>query len=95
MDGLHVPEINSFETDGSEGIDAPIQYGPTGSKLGTVPEFIVIVIEALSAHCPAFGVNVYVVVERLFIPGDQDPVTPFVELFGKGCKVAPVQTGFT
>ena len=37
----------------------------------------IIDLVAVSAHCPGAGVNVYVVVARLFNAGDQVPVTPF------------------
>ena len=41
------------------------------------------------AQSPEVGVNVQVLVERLFSSGDQDPLTPLVELVGKGSKVEP------
>jgi hypothetical protein len=47
-----------------------------------------------TAHCPADGVNVYVVVAVLFIAGDHVPVIPFVEVVGKVNK-APAQNGPT
>ena len=46
------------------------------------------------AHCPAVGVNEYVVVAEVFIAGDQIPVIPFVELVGN-VKAVPIQTGAT
>ena len=51
----------------------------------------VIVIVALLAFCPAFGVKVYKVVAELFNAGHQFPVIPFVEVLGKAAKVAPEQ----
>jgi hypothetical protein len=38
---------------------------------------------AALAHCPAVGVNVYVVVAVLFIAGDQVPVMLLFEVVGK------------
>jgi hypothetical protein len=55
----------------------------------------VIVVVVLTAHCPAFGVNVYVVVAVLFIAGDHVPVTPFVEVVGKAGIAVPEQKGPT
>jgi hypothetical protein len=46
------------------------------------------------AHSPMFGVNVYVVVDKLFKTGDQVPVTPLLDVVGKGLKVDPLQIGF-
>ena len=47
------------------------------------------------AHCPAFGVNVYVVVAVLFNAGDHVPVTPLFEVVGNGLNVVPLQIGAT
>ena len=49
------------------------------------------------AHCPAVGVNVYVVVAVLFIAGDQLPVigVALVDDVGSGDNVAPEQIGAT
>ena len=74
---------------------APVQIGFTVANVGTILELTVIVNVAVVAHCPAVGVNVYVVVAVLFNAGDQVPVIPFVEVVGKAAKVAPVQIGFT
>ena len=35
------------------------------------------------AHCPAFGVNVYVVVVVLLMAGLHIPAIPFVEVVGR------------
>lgn len=45
----------------------------------------------VSAHCPASGVNIYVVVAVLFIAGDQVPLIPFIEVVDKVFNVSPVQ----
>ena len=41
------------------------------------------------AHCPAVGVNVYVVVAWLFKAGDQVPAMLFRDVVGKEFNVAP------
>jgi hypothetical protein len=46
------------------------------------------------AHCPAVGVNEYVVVAEVFIAGDQIPVIPSFEAAGN-VKAVPAQTGET
>ena len=53
---------------------------------------IVTVIVAVVAHCPAAGVNVYVVVAVLLIAGDQVPVILLVEVVGR-VKAFPLQIG--
>lgn len=57
--------------------------------------FTIMVSVADAAHCPAVGVNVYVVVVVLFNAGDQVPVIPFSDVVGNGNKVAPAQIGPT
>jgi len=47
---------------------------------------------AVVAHGFPVGVNVYVVVELLFIAGVQVPATPFVDVVGK-VNVPPTQIG--
>jgi len=47
------------------------------------------------AHCPAVGVNVYVVVVVLFKAGDHVPLIPLVDVVGSGFKVPPGQIGVT
>ena len=54
-----------------------------------------IVNEAVVAHWPAVGVNVYVVVAVLFSAGDQLPVIPFNEVVGNADNVPPEQIGAT
>jgi hypothetical protein len=44
--------------------------------------FTVTVMVVVVAHCPAFGVKVYVVVEVLSIAGLHVPVIPLVEVAG-------------
>ena len=58
-----------------------------------VAGFTVIVWVAVVAHCPASGVKVYSVVTKLFTSGDQFPVNPLVEMFGKASITTPEQIG--
>ena len=51
--------------------------------------FTVIVKVVVVAHKPAVGVKVYVVVARLFNPGDQVPVTALFEVVGKAESTSP------
>jgi hypothetical protein len=46
------------------------------------------------AHCPAVGVNEYVVVTEVFIAGDHTPEIPSFEETGN-VKTVPAQTGAT
>ena len=41
------------------------------------------------AHCPAVGVNVYVVVAWLYKAGDQVPVMLFSDVVGRTLNIAP------
>ena len=49
---------------------------------------------AVVAHCPAVGVNVYVVVALLLIAGDHEPVIALFEVAGK-LKLPPLQIAAT
>jgi hypothetical protein len=74
---------------------APEQTGATASNVGTMFGLTVMVNVVVVAHCPAVGVNVYVVVAVLSSAGDQIPVMPLVEVSGKGDSTAPGQIGAT
>ena len=74
---------------------APEQIGATAVNVGVTFGLTVIVKVVVVAHCPAVGVNVYVVVAVLSSAGDQDPVIPLVEVVGNGASVAPEQIGAT
>ena len=50
---------------------------------------------AVVAHCPAVGVNVYVVVAVLFSAGDQLPFIPLLDVVGSAVNVAPLQIAAT
>ena len=54
---------------------------------------MLIVNVVVVAHCPAVGVNVYVVVAVLLIAGAHVPVIPFEEVVGRAGIVAPEQYG--
>ena len=89
--GLHVPVMLFVDVVGRAGIEAPAQYGPAELKVGVTTGLIVIVSVVVTAHCPAEGVNVYVVVALLFIAGSQVPLTPFVDVVGRAGIEAPAQ----
>jgi F0F1-type ATP synthase membrane subunit c/vacuolar-type H+-ATPase subunit K len=80
---------------GNAAIGSPLQIGFTCVKVGVVFGVIVIVIVCVVAHNPAVGVNVYTVVEVLFIAGDQVPVTPLFDVVGNAASGSPLQIGFT
>jgi hypothetical protein len=47
------------------------------------------------AHCPAVGVNVYVVVIVLFNAGSHVPLIPLRDVVGNGANMVPEQIGAT
>ena len=79
--GLHVPEIPLLDRVGSEN-DSPEQIEETGVNSGVVLSLTVTVMVVVPAHCPAFGVNVYVVVTVLLIAGLHVPVIPLDDVVG-------------
>ena len=91
--GLQVPIIPYVEMVGKAGIVVPAQNGPTELNKGVTGESIVIVNVVVTPHCPASGVNVYVVVAVLFIAGLQVPVMLFKDVVGKAGMVVPAQYG--
>ncbi len=93
--GNHVPVIPFNEVVGN-GLNAcPEHIGATGLKVGVTFGLTVIVNIVVVAHCPAVGVNVYVVVAVLFNAGDHVPVIPFSEVVGKALRGCPEQIGAT
>ena len=58
-------------------------------KVRIIVGLTVIVKIVVVAHCPAVGVNVYVVVVWLFNAGDHDPVIPFKDKLGKADRTSP------
>ena len=83
--GLHVPLIPLLEVDGSAGAVAFWHNGAIGVNAGVISGLMVMLNEAVVAHCPAEGVNVYVVVPAVaveIVAGFQVPVTPLFEVPG-------------
>ena len=72
----------------------PLQIADTCVNTGVVDEVTVTVIVAVVAHCPAAGVNVYVVVAVLLIAGLQVPVMLFVDTKGN-INDSPLQMSAT
>ena len=73
----------------------PEQIGATALKVGVTLGLTVIVNVVVVAHCPAVGVNVYVVVAVLSKAGVQVPVIPLLDVVGSVAKVAPAHIGAT
>ena len=57
--------------------------------------FTVMVMVVVFAHCPAVGVNVYVVVATLFKAGDHVPLIELLEVVGSADKLASEQIADT
>ena len=93
--GVQLPVILLSDVVGNAGITAPEQIGLTGVKVGVIPDFTVSVKEALVAHEPSVGVNVYVVVAVLSNAGDQLPVMLLLETVGNGGTIVPGQMSFS
>ena len=71
------------------------QIDGTWVNVGSILGLTVIIILDVVAHCPASGVNVYVVVAVLSNPGDQVPVIPLLAVVGNTLKVSPEQMSAT
>lgn len=93
--GLQVPFTPFVDVVGKAFNAAPAQIGATGANAGVSTGFTTIVIVAGTAHCPAVGVNVYVVVAVLFRAGVQVPAMLLAEVVGNAFNVAPAQMGPT
>jgi pimeloyl-ACP methyl ester carboxylesterase len=93
--GDQVPVTPLVEVVGKDAKAAPEQIGAIWLKMATIGFTTIVILAGVVVHCPASGENVYSVVAVLFIAGDQDPVTPLVEVVGKDAKAAPEQIGFT
>jgi len=74
---------------------APEHIGATAVNVGVTFGLTVIVNVVVVAHCPAVGVNVYVVVAVLSNAGAQVPVMPLLDVVGNAVSVAPEQIGAT
>ena len=84
-----MPVMLLFDVVGRALKEAPEQIADTCVNVGVTIGLTVMVIVAVVAHCPAVGVNVYVVVAVLFKAGDQVPVMLLFDVVGRAFKVAP------
>jgi hypothetical protein len=83
--GLHVPVIPLFDVVGSDGAVLFWHSGPIAVNVGVICGLMVILRVAVVAHCPADGVNVYVVVPGvavLIVAGLHVPVIPLLDAVG-------------
>ena len=64
-------------------------------KVGVMFGLTVIVNDVGVAHCPAVGVNVYVVVTVLLIAGVHVPAIPLFDVVGNAASGSPEQIGVT
>ena len=93
--GDQVPVMPFTEVAGSVGTPPPEQMDNVvpNVNVGVTFGFTVTLKVALSAHCPASGVNVYVPdAVLLTAAGDHVPVMPLVDVAGKAGTVPPSQT---
>ena len=90
-----MPVMPFNEVVGKAAKTPPEQIAATGLNVGVTFGLTLIVNVVVVAHCPAVGVNVYVVVVVLFNAGLHAPVIPFKELVGKAAKTPPEQIAAT
>ena len=93
--GAHVPLIPFVEVVGNAASGSPEHIAATAAKVGVISGLTVMVSVVVVAHCPAAGVNVYVVVAVLFKAGAHVPLIPLVEVVGNAANAAPEQIGAT
>ena len=93
--GAQVPFIPLVEVVGKAANGSPEQIAATGLKVGVTSGLTVIVKAVVVAHCPAVGVNVYVVVVVLSRAGAHVPFIPLVDVVGKAAKGSPEQIAAT
>ena len=94
--GLHVPVIPLSEVVGNAGAVGFWHSGAIGVNAGVSSAVTVMVSVAGVAHCPADGVNVYVVgpcMDVLMVAGLQVPVIPLMDVVGKAGAVLFKQSG--
>ena len=90
--GDHVPVIPLVDVPGNVGAVVPAQNGGICVNVGVTGWFTVMLIVVVVAHCPAFGVKVYVPeAVLLIVAGDHVPVIPLVEVPGNAGAVVPAQ----
>ena len=83
--GLHVPVMPLFDVVGNAGAVAFWHSGPICVNVGVTWVLITISMVVKAPHCPAFGVNVYVVmpvVDVLITAGFHVPVIPLFDVSG-------------
>ena len=93
--GDQVPLIPFSDVVGNGTSVVPEQIAATVLNVGVMFGLTIIVKVVVVAHCPAVGVNVYVVVVVLFSAGDQIPVMPLNDVAGNGASVPPEQIAVT
>jgi hypothetical protein len=86
--GFQVPVIAGIfvELAGNDGGAEFRQSGPICKKVGVKDEVTVMFIVMATAHCPEFGVNVYVelpTIPVLIVAGFHEPVMALFELPGR------------
>ena len=93
--GDQVPVILLSEVVGNAANAPPEHIAATGVKVGITVELTVRVNVVAVAHCPAVGVNAYVVVVVLFNAGDQVPVILLSDVVGNAAKAPSEQIAAT
>ena len=90
VDGLHVPVMPLFDVVGNAGAVLFWHNGPIALNDGVICGFTTTVRVVVVAHCPADGVNVYVVVPAvavLIVAGLQVPGMPLLDVVGNAGAV--------
>jgi len=94
MPGDQEPVILLFDVVGKGDTELPEQIAGTCVNKG-VTVGVTTIDKVFVAVQVADGVKVYVVVAELFIAGDQEPLTPLVDVVGNAAILAPWQIGLT
>ena len=88
--GFQVPLMPLLDTAGRAGAADPIQSGPIAVNTGVICRSMVTSSVVATAHCPAAGVNVYVVVPTVVVlitAGFQVPLIPLLDVAGNAGAV--------
>jgi hypothetical protein len=94
--GELAPAVNPVKSEHEEVTNRDPEPPAQIDALVTVGEELTpIVIVVVEAHCPAVGVNVYVVVAVLFKAGAHVPVMLLFDVVGSGFNVEPEQIAAT
>ena len=95
--GFQIPVIPFNDVTGKLGAVDPWQRGPITENEGSTGASTIMFKGELVAHCPAVGVNVYVVVPGVVVltKAFQLPVIPLSETEGNTGAVDPSQNGPT